>query len=80
MAYNKTTWVNGSEPALSAENLNKIEDGIAANADDIDDLKSEIESLSVETDTTLSQEGVPADAKAVGDILNSLQLVDEVNY
>ena len=28
MAYTKTTWVNGSAPPLSAENLNKIEDGI----------------------------------------------------
>ena len=26
MAYIKTTWVNGGPPALSAENLNKIED------------------------------------------------------
>ena len=31
MAYTKTNWVNGSAPALSAENLNKIEDGIYAN-------------------------------------------------
>ena len=29
MAYNKTTWVNGGPPALSAENLNKIEDELA---------------------------------------------------
>lgn len=28
MAYSKTTWVNGSPPALSAENLNKMEDSI----------------------------------------------------
>lgn len=28
MAYSKTTWVNGGPPALSAENLNKMEDGI----------------------------------------------------
>ena len=26
--YNKTNWVNDSEPALSAENLNKMEQGI----------------------------------------------------
>ena len=30
MAYIKTTWVNGGPPALSAENLNKMEDGIFA--------------------------------------------------
>lgn len=28
MAYIKTTWVNGGPPALSAENLNKIEDSV----------------------------------------------------
>lgn len=30
MAYTKTAWVNDSKPAISAENLNKIEEGIAA--------------------------------------------------
>lgn len=29
-SYTKTNWVNGSAPALSADNLNKIEDGIEA--------------------------------------------------
>ena len=29
MAYEETVWVNGSEPALNASNLNKIESGIA---------------------------------------------------
>lgn len=28
MAYSKTVWADGGPPALSAENLNKIEDGI----------------------------------------------------
>lgn len=28
MAYTKTTWVNNQAPAINAENLNKIEDGI----------------------------------------------------
>ena len=28
MAYEKTQWVNGGPPALSAENLNKMEDSI----------------------------------------------------
>lgn len=28
MAYSPTTWVNGTAPALSAVNLNKIESGI----------------------------------------------------
>ncbi len=29
-AYSPTTWVNGTAPALSATNLNKIESGISA--------------------------------------------------
>lgn len=29
-SYNKTTWINGQAPALSAENLNNIENGIEA--------------------------------------------------
>lgn len=29
MAYDATTWVNDSEPAMNAENLNKIEAGIS---------------------------------------------------
>ena len=29
MAYTKTAWVNDSKPAISAEYLNKIEQGIA---------------------------------------------------
>lgn len=29
MAYTKTTWVNGTTPAVNATNLNKIEQGIA---------------------------------------------------
>ena len=29
MAYSKTTWVNGAAPGISAEKLNKIENGIA---------------------------------------------------
>ena len=29
MAYTKTEWVNDSEPAISAANLNKIEQGIS---------------------------------------------------
>lgn len=32
MAYTKTTWVNDSAPPISAENLNKIEQGIYDNS------------------------------------------------
>ena len=38
MAYSKTVWVNDNAPALNAANLNKIENGIFDNANDIADL------------------------------------------
>ncbi len=38
MAYSKTVWVNDNAPALNAANLNKIENGIYNNANDIADL------------------------------------------
>ena len=36
MAYQKTTWVNGQSPAIDAEHLNKIEQGIADAAQAVD--------------------------------------------
>ena len=30
MAYTATSWVNGSEPAINAANLNKLEAGVVA--------------------------------------------------
>lgn len=38
MAYSKTVWVNDNAPALNATNLNKIENGIYDNAENVDDL------------------------------------------
>ena len=35
--YTKTNWVNNSAPAINADNLNKIEAGIKANADSINE-------------------------------------------
>lgn len=37
MAYTKTTWVNNSEPAINATNLNKIEQGIYDAHDELGD-------------------------------------------
>lgn len=34
MAYEKTVWVNGQAPALDAEHLNKMEEGISIGASD----------------------------------------------
>lgn len=45
MAYNKTNWVNGQAPALSAENLNKIEAGVFNNDANISILQDGLISL-----------------------------------
>ena len=45
MAYNKTVWVNGTEPAINAENLNKIEAALESHDTDISDLKSQISDI-----------------------------------
>lgn len=39
MAYTATTWVNGSVPAVSAVNLNNIEQGIVSTIALIEELK-----------------------------------------
>lgn len=39
MSYTKTTWVNDSLPAINAENLNKIEDGVKQAVDGVENLK-----------------------------------------
>lgn len=38
MAYSKTTWIDGSAPAISAANLNKIENQLEQNTNDISNL------------------------------------------
>lgn len=40
MSYTKTTWVNNDSPAISAANLQNIEDGIETNDTSIGDLTS----------------------------------------
>ena len=40
MAYTKTNWVNDSVPAINAGNLNKIEQGIYDNSNNIGDLSN----------------------------------------
>ena len=60
MAYTKTTWVNNSAPAISAENLNKIEQGIYDNAEDCDDLLDGL----IDLDTTAQAGTVDGDLYA----------------
>ena len=42
MAYNRTTWVDGSRPYINADNLNNIEEGILQNESDITDLQDAV--------------------------------------
>lgn len=49
--YTKTTWVNGSAPALNAENLNKIENGIEASTEAVTALESRTATIESEIQT-----------------------------
>jgi hypothetical protein len=49
--YNPTTWVNGRQPAISAENLNKIEQGISGIDDRVIELDGDIADISAATQT-----------------------------
>lgn len=42
MAYTKTQWVNNQAPAIDADNLNKIEQGIYDAHEEITDVKGDI--------------------------------------
>lgn len=44
-SYEKTTWRNGAAPALSAENLNNIEEGIEDVTNEVIDLESKMTSV-----------------------------------
>ncbi len=65
MAYSKTVWVNDNAPALNATNLNKIENGIYDNAENVDDL---LEGL-INLDTTASAGTTDGDLYAAIDAL-----------
>jgi hypothetical protein len=65
MAYSKTVWVNDNAPALNATNLNKIENGIYNNAENVDDL---LEGL-IDLDTTASPGTTDGDLYAAIDAL-----------
>ena len=59
MAYTKTTWVDNSPPAISATNLNNIENGI-------EDHEQRIEALEDDVDALEGTVTSKADASAVG--------------
>lgn len=49
--YTPTTWVNGGQPAISAENLNKIEQGISGIDDRVIELDGDIADIEAATQT-----------------------------
>lgn len=54
MAYTKTTWVDNSPPAINADNLNKIENGIEDHEQRIEALEQGIEDIEIYvSDTSL---------------------------
>lgn len=57
MAYTKTNWVNEGPPAISADNLNNIEDGVEANDIRVTDHASRIATLETNDYTTGTDNG-----------------------
>ena len=64
--YNKTTWVNGSLPAINAENLNHIENGIA----DVTDFVSELDDRKADASNVYTKAEVDAAVSAKADASN----------
>ena len=48
MTYNKTNWVNNTNPPISAENLNKIENELESLDSDINIIENQLEIISTE--------------------------------
>lgn len=53
MAYSKTNWVNDSTPAISAANLNKIEQGILDNSNNLSDTNNKLSTVTTTDNDTL---------------------------
>lgn len=67
MAYTKTTWVNDSAPALDADNLNKIEQGIY----DADTLATALQNYinkNIQAGTTTTTVTAPANGYVDGSV------------
>ena len=57
MAYTKTVWVDNQAPAINADNLNKIENGIAAN--DVAATKNAADIVTAKADIATKASGYP---------------------
>ena len=67
MSYTPTVWRTGDK--VTSAKLNKLEQGVANAGSDIE----------IEVDSTLTQQGKPADAKAVGDALANIDIDVDVD-
>ena len=67
MSYTPTVWRTGDK--VTSAKLNKLEQGVANAGSDIE----------IEVDSTLTQQGKPADAKAVGDALANIDVDVDVD-
>lgn len=70
MAYEPTNWTNGSGEPISAENLNHIETGISDAHEDIDNISSNLTSLTNTVARKLDDEDLIliANTKALGTV------------
>ena len=68
MAYTKTTWVNGSAPPISAENLNNMENGIYTNDQKIAALTDDIKIKSLTGNDAPSAVSVPSNLTSFTEI------------
>ena len=75
--YEKTNWINGSAPALSAENLNKIENGIDAVTNSVNELETIVENNKSETDVELAKKADKSDTYTKSEI--DAELAKKIN-
>lgn len=89
MAYTKTNWVNGQQPAISATNLNKIEQGIyendaaiatKANASDVYN-KTTIESKLDDKQTKFAKVSIDGDEYIISPVGNdTISFKGDIGY
>ena len=84
MAYAKTNWVNEREPAINAENLNKIEEGIYQAHEGLNQKveKETGKGLSTKDYTAADKakvDAIPADPKYTDTVYDDTEIKKEVN-
>ena len=82
MAYTKTNWINGQAPALSAENLNKMEEGIYNNDADISVIQSDISNINndlIPDETNLTRDSQWTSGTITFSMIGKLVIIGIVN-